>query len=193
MPPIDAAPVVSISPGSANVTQGQTQRFTAAVSGTANTAVTWSLSPQIGGLIDGTYFAPLTITDPQQVQVIATSVADPSESAAATVFLTSIAVPSEYQDLYHALNTQISGFNAAINAGWNGSSYPYLDAPQLLRATSNQYTRLLGKGYYEQDVTEQLNELQALGANAVTVHMNFPILYEPSTRLPGPPVIIKRS
>src|SRR5579862_7999103 len=88
-------------------------------------------------------------------------------------------VPSVYQDLYDSLTTQISGFETAVNTGWNGSSYPYLNAPQLEAADSDQFTQLLGTNYYTGAVTDQLQELQALGANAVTVHINFPILYQP--------------
>jgi hypothetical protein len=52
---------------------------------------------------------------------------------------------------------------AAINAGWNGSSYPYLDAPQLQAANSDQYTSRLAPYYYYSVVaTEQLEELQGL-------------------------------
>ncbi|HTB20302.1 MAG TPA: hypothetical protein VK708_19395 [Bryobacteraceae bacterium] len=88
-------------------------------------------------------------------------------------------VPVVFQDLYNTLNTQITGFETQMNSGWNGSKYPYLDAPQLLAAGSDQYTQLLSANYYSGAVTEQLSELQALGANAVTVHINFPTFYQP--------------
>jgi hypothetical protein len=51
-------------------------------------------------------------------------------------------VPAEYQDLYNTLSAQIAGFNTAVNAGWNGNSYPYLNAPQLQGASSDVYTSL---------------------------------------------------
>jgi len=89
-------------------------------------------------------------------------------------------VPAAYQDLYTTLNTQITGFNATVNAGWNGSKYPYLNAPQLSNASSDVYTELFDPAYAFA-VGTQLNELQALGANAVTVQILFPILYQPFT------------
>jgi hypothetical protein len=98
--------------------------------------------------------------------------------ATGSLFAQAPPVPSEYQALYNNLSTQITGFDAAVNAGWNGSSYPYLDAPQLLPASSDGYTNLLQPGY-TLAVYAQLEELQALGASAVTVHMNFPIFYQP--------------
>jgi len=88
-------------------------------------------------------------------------------------------VPAVYQDLYNSLNTQITAFDATVKAGWNGSSYPYLDAPQLLAANSDSYTQLLGTNYYQYAVSVQLSELQALGAKAITIHINFPIFYQP--------------
>jgi chitodextrinase len=87
-------------------------------------------------------------------------------------------VPAQYQDLYNTLNTQIAGFDTAVNAGWNGKPYPYLNAPQLQVASSDEYTLLLQPGYAEA-VSTELEELQALGAKAVTVQILFPILYQP--------------
>jgi hypothetical protein len=98
--------------------------------------------------------------------------------ATGSLFAQAPPVPTEYQNLYNYLNTQITGFNSAVNAGWNGSSYPYLDAPQLLAASSDGYTNELQPGY-TLAVYAQLEELQALGVGAVTVHINFPILYQP--------------
>jgi hypothetical protein len=95
-------------------------------------------------------------------------------------------VPAEYQDLYNTLSTQIAGFDAAVNAGWNGSTYPYLDAPQLEAASADSYTNLL-QPVYSLVVGSQLNELQALGAKAVTVHILFPILYPPFYEYIGNP------
>jgi hypothetical protein len=85
------------------------------------------------------------------------------------------------------LATQIAAFDAAVSSGSNGSSYAYLNAPQLQNANSNQYTQLLGTYYYQVAVTEQLAELQALGANAVTVHINFPTFYQPFYTYMGNP------
>jgi len=85
-PPVQIS--VSISPTSATVTAGNNQQFNASVTGTLNTAVTWSV---VGGSSNGTisttglYFAPTTVPTPAQVTVTATSQADTSKSASATV------------------------------------------------------------------------------------------------------------
>ena len=75
---------VSVSPASASIATGVSQQFTAAVSGTTNTAVTWSAT---GGTIstNGLYTAPAAAGN---YTVRATSVADTSKSASATVTVT---------------------------------------------------------------------------------------------------------
>ena len=93
---VNAAPVVSVSlsPPSASVLVGQTQSFTATVTGTANTAVTWTVSGSGSIAPSGNtavYTAPSTAGT---YQVIATSVGDPSKSASATVTVSLAPLPS---------------------------------------------------------------------------------------------------
>jgi len=90
---ITAAPAgitVGVTPPTATLTQGQTQQFSATVTGTANTAVTWSLTPPTGaGTISagGLYTAPSSITTTQSVTVTATSAADNTKTGTAAVTL----------------------------------------------------------------------------------------------------------
>jgi len=74
---------VSVSPSSATVVSGDTQQFTATVTGTSNTAVTWTAST---GSVNsnGVYAAP-TVQSTTQATVTATSQADPTKSASAAV------------------------------------------------------------------------------------------------------------
>jgi hypothetical protein len=83
---------ISLSPGSASLTGGQSATFTTTVTGTTNSAVTWSLSPQVGTVTNGVYVAPAIIASQQNVTVTATSVADPTATATATVSLQPVAV-----------------------------------------------------------------------------------------------------
>jgi hypothetical protein len=83
---------VQVSPTTASLAGGQSQQFGATATGTTNTAVTWSYSPQVGTLVTsgttaGLYTAPATVTSAQTVAVTATSVADPTQSSSATVTL----------------------------------------------------------------------------------------------------------
>lgn len=88
---------VSVVPASASVAVGKTQQFTATVTGTSNTAVTWNV---MGGSANGTiastglYTAPATVPNPATVTVTATSQADATKSGSATVKVTSATAAS---------------------------------------------------------------------------------------------------
>ena len=77
---------VQISPTSATITSGGTQQFTATVTGTPNTKVTWSATP---GTVseNGLYTAPV-VTVVTSGTVTATSVADPTVKASASLSIT---------------------------------------------------------------------------------------------------------
>src|SRR5713226_3719517 len=82
---------ISVAPTAVSVAVGNTQQFTATVTGTSNTAVAWSVA---GGASNGTisntglYTAPATPPNPPQVTVTATSQADSTKSASAIVTVT---------------------------------------------------------------------------------------------------------
>jgi len=83
---------VTVSPTLATIAQGGRQQFSAKVSGTANTAVKWTVSGRgckaaACGTVNsgGLYTAPAIIPKPAQVIVTATSVAAPTKSASATI------------------------------------------------------------------------------------------------------------
>lgn len=93
---IQAAPkvAVTISPSFVALSVGGQQPFSATVTGTNNTAVTWS----VGGIgcvgsscgtisAAGLYTAPATVPNPALATVTATSVADPTKSAASSVII----------------------------------------------------------------------------------------------------------
>jgi hypothetical protein len=85
-----APPVVSITvgPASATLTASQSQQFTAMVAGSSNMSVSWSINPAVGTISNGLYTAPSTIASAQNIVVTATSQADPSKTATATISLT---------------------------------------------------------------------------------------------------------
>jgi hypothetical protein len=76
---------ITLAPPSVTLYASQKQQFTATVSNTANTAVTWSLSPNVGTISGGLYTAPAVVASAQTVVVTATSAADPTKTASATV------------------------------------------------------------------------------------------------------------
>ena len=86
---------VSVSPTSASLVAGATQKFTATVQNSSNTAVTWQVNGVTGGnstngtiSTSGNYTAPSTVTAQKIVTVTAVSQADTTKSASAQVTLT---------------------------------------------------------------------------------------------------------
>jgi hypothetical protein len=85
---------VKVSPATAQVRDGGSQQFSATVTGSNNTAVTWSVNGAAGGnsasgTVDanGLYKAPASLPNPNPVKVTATSVADTRASDSATATL----------------------------------------------------------------------------------------------------------
>jgi uncharacterized protein (TIGR03437 family) len=83
---------VTISPTSATVQTGAPQQFTATVTGSSDTGVTWSVAgvqggnPIVGAVsTTGLYTAPSSVPSTNPVTVTATSVADSTKSASARV------------------------------------------------------------------------------------------------------------
>jgi Concanavalin A-like lectin/glucanases superfamily/Bacterial Ig domain/Chitobiase/beta-hexosaminidase C-terminal domain/Bacterial Ig-like domain (group 2) len=117
------APIlVSVSPTSVTLYQGQTQPFTATVQNTSNTSVTWSINPNVGSVSSaGVYTAPATISSAQTVTVTATSVVDTTKSSLATISLSppiSVSVGPTSMMLYQG---QTQSFTAAVQNTSNTS------------------------------------------------------------------------
>jgi DNA-binding beta-propeller fold protein YncE len=103
---IDSLIRVAITPSTATIAPGDTFTFTANVTGTSNTAVTWEVNGTAGGdVTDGfitpgggngntaVYTAP-TQNPPATVTITAVSGFDPAESGTATVTITTPAAPA---------------------------------------------------------------------------------------------------
>jgi parallel beta-helix repeat protein len=85
---------VTVSPDGASLQANQTRQFTASVSGTTNTGVTWTRSPAVGTIsTSGLYTAPSSITSQQVITIRATSVADPTRYDETTLTLVPTAAP----------------------------------------------------------------------------------------------------
>src|SRR5271156_368388 len=85
---------VSVTPTAANVRSGAGQPFSAAVSGTTNQSVTWSVNGIVGGnatvgLISntGVYTAPAIPTNPNTITISATSAANAGASGTSDITL----------------------------------------------------------------------------------------------------------
>src|SRR5208337_5484685 len=93
-PPPPVTISVTVSPQTTSVRAGSSATFSATVSGTQNTAVTWYVNDTSGGssslgTIDssGKYIAPAALPNPASVTVKAVSSADPSKYGTSAVSL----------------------------------------------------------------------------------------------------------
>src|SRR5262249_15814109 len=114
--------LVAVTPGQASAPTGWSVTFTASVTGTTagqSTAVTWSVQEAGGGTVDssGHYRAPGTNGT---FHVVATSVADPSKGATATVLVT--ATPSVTVSISPGTATTRVGGTLAFNATVTGTT-----------------------------------------------------------------------
>jgi hypothetical protein len=101
---------VSVSPTTAAVIITQTQQFTASVANTSNPSVTWLVNGTVGGdatvgtiSANGLYTAPSRVPSPSQVTVTASSAADTTKSAGATITVT----PYDGVSTYHNDNGRV--------------------------------------------------------------------------------------
>jgi len=96
-PPTQTPPAtvsVAVSPATANIRAGSSYTFSAAVNGSSNTSVTWSVNSTPGGNYtigtinsSGNYTAPSTLPSPNTISVTATSAADSTKSSSSAVTL----------------------------------------------------------------------------------------------------------
>ena len=86
-------------------------------------------------------------------------------------------VPTVFQDVYSSLNTDLVNFNITLNAG-PSSQYPMLATGNLKSANSNAGANLVNSGSMP-GIQLQLQELKAMGLQAIMVQVGFPVLYEP--------------
>jgi serine protease len=114
---------VSVAPGSANVQTGTgTQSFTATVTGTLNTAVTWQVNGVTGGnatvgtiSTSGLYSAPTVVPSPATVTVTAVSAADTTKSGTAQAMVTSpVAVAVAPTSANVLMGTGTQAFTATV-------------------------------------------------------------------------------
>jgi hypothetical protein len=134
VPPV----AITLTLNNATITAASTQQFVADVSGASNTAVTWTVSGAscagatcgtISG--DGLYTSPANVPSPPVVAVKATSMADPTKSASASVTIvavlsvllsispTSVIVPTTGTQLFTASVTGSS--NTAVSWSLSGA------------------------------------------------------------------------
>jgi hypothetical protein len=153
---------VSISPSLATMATLATQSFTATVSGSSNTAVTWQVNGTSGGnstagLVSTTvlgttneaiFLAPSTVPSPASVSVTAISQADPTKSATATV---TIQMPSRSGVTYYVSTSGNDNNAGTLAAPWRtiqkaANTVQAGDTVQVRAGTYNEVVTLKTSG-----------------------------------------------
>jgi hypothetical protein len=132
---------ISIDPPSATVSTTLTKQFTSTVSGTSNTAVSWSVNGVVGGnqtfgiiSASGLYTAPQIVPTPSTFTITATSQAAASVSAAASVMIVSrigiIISPQELTLVNGTSQFLTASVTGRVDSGvvWNVNGIPGGDA-----------------------------------------------------------------
>lgn len=176
--PPSPTPTVTItaSTTSATVAAGGSQQFTATVSGTSNTGVSWSIQEgSAGGTIDATgkYTAPTT---PGTYHVVATSMADATKSIVITVTVT--APPSNVTvSISPASVTMFTGsaqqFTPKVsdpsNSGVTWTIQEGSIGGTLAAGYSGLYISSLTPGTYHIVVTSNADPTKSATANVTTI------------------------
>jgi Putative Ig domain len=114
---------VVVSPGSATLTSGESQQFSAAVQGTGNTAVMWSAT---SGIVSssGMFTAP-AVTSNTSVTVTATSAADTTKKSSASVAVAPSTTTAALAITTSGLPGAQSGAAYAYPISATGGTLPY--------------------------------------------------------------------
>lgn len=119
---------ITISPLSASVTTSQTQQFTATVTNSTNTAVTWQVNGVAGGTTTvgfisttGVYTAPNVVPTPATVTVSAIAQADTTKTASAGVTVTAPSTPTAALAVTPSTVTLPAGGQQTFTATVNGN------------------------------------------------------------------------
>jgi hypothetical protein len=158
-----ATVAMTISPGSASLSSGGSQQFTAAVSGNSNTAVTWSAT---GGSVStsGLYTAPSAAGT---YTVTATSAADTTKSASASVTVS--AAPVVAVSITPGSASLTTGGTQQFTASVTGSSNTAVTwSATGGTITSGLYTAPSAAGSYTVKATSVADSTKSASAN-VTV------------------------
>jgi hypothetical protein len=149
-PPSSGNIQISITPNSVNVRAGSSQQFTASVTGTTNTAVTWSVNNVASGnsasgtiTSSGNYSAPATLPNPNTITIQATSAADSSASGSSNV---TILNPTPVLTAINSNSVNVGAFSLTVTGSNFLSGSQVLLAGAPLATTYVSATQLTATG-----------------------------------------------
>jgi hypothetical protein len=90
-------------------------------------------------------------------------------------------IPPQFQALHDELYSSLDNFRRTLAQQWDGSRAPVAFSANLLSAHSARGEALLAPGMVEA-VAMEIDNLKALGVGAITLGIDFPMLYRPFHR-----------
>ncbi len=172
---------ISLAPTAAPMRAGAQQQFTATVTGTTNTAVTWSAT---GGTISssGLYTAPSTVGD---YTVTATSAADTTKSASASVTVSAPVVISVSPTTASIQSGGTQQFTATVTGTSNTAVTWSATAGSI--SSSGLYTAPSTAGTYTVTATSAADTTKSASAtvNVTAPGVSISITPASATLLPG--------
>ena len=85
------------------------------------------------------------------------------------------AVPAEFSALYSSLEQELDRFAETVDSQWDGTTHPVTFSAELLTAHASQGPTLID-GFTYPFILMELDQLRALGVQAVRVSIPFPML-----------------
>ena len=180
---------VRLTPGSADLAHGQEQPFTATVTGSSNPAVTWSVScgtvtesERAGNERTVTYTAP---DEPATCELRATSDADPTQSATASIDVTSVGISIDPSSV-SLLTGQSQVFTATV-AGSEDASVSWEASCGSVDATADSadYTAPADAGTCELTATSQADPTKTATATITVTAVGISIEPEAASLAQG--------
>ena len=148
--PSNGSVAVMVTPSTANIRAGSTYLFTATVTGSSNTLVSWSVNSTPGGsstvgTIDssGNYTAPPALPSPNTVSVTATSSADSAKSAFSSVVLLN---PTPVLTGISPASTNLGSYTLTVTGSGFVSGAQVVVGPSALITTYLSSTQLTATG-----------------------------------------------
>jgi len=90
-------------------------------------------------------------------------------------------VPPEFADLYPVMQTDLTNFEATLDAGWDGHYYTNCQFAAVIQPATDggEGIAITNQNYLTYSVIPFLNRLQQMGIKTVKCSFNFPYLYQP--------------
>jgi uncharacterized protein (TIGR03437 family) len=175
---------VSVSPVSVSLLAGATQQFTAAVSGSSNTSVNWTINGIPGGsstvgtiFTTGLYTAPATASGTNIVFVAAASAANPTVAGTATA---AVSAPLTPMSPLGRTRSNAPGIWTQFEERGGTSGYYAGQAIHMF----TEFDPVVG-GVVSQEISLQLDKMQAMGVTSIT----YALRTSKAQDLPGQPFV----